>query len=207
MRMPLVTPGIKTKAVSVSILSAMSLGILSLLTVASSANSRDPSAQKRLGALSLQETKLVFDAVQLKTAECMESHGFNYNPNQWLSTVVGLSETEPPPSSNSTMLEMMSPKEQAAWTKALVGDPPSPDGSNPARTTFEVDGARMSVDLNSCASKGRSAVYGDEVAWMKGLFAAQKALHTAGDDDPNVANFNELQRSALERAKAVIAGH
>jgi hypothetical protein len=199
--------GTKVRAIAVASLLALSVALLALYATASSAKSTDMAVQASLGALSVDESKSIFDAEQFKTAQCMKSRGFEYRPNEWAPSAEAqnLSNTEPPRSFNSDLLAQMTADQQLAWNTALLGERPIPGRPNPSRASFSVDGVTMSVDLSSCASQGRSAVYGDEIKWMKALIAAQQLPETSSPESRRViAEFEGLQREALNRAHVLL---
>lgn len=64
-------------------------------------------------------------------------------------------------------LAKLNPSERQAFTVALLGPPPS-GPSDPSRATIALPGgASISVNTDGCASKARSAVYGDDIRWQQ----------------------------------------
>lgn len=186
---------------------ALSLGVLAVNATASSAESTDAAIEASLGTLRLDQSKSIFDAVELTTAECMGGRGFEYLPNQWISSgkVQIPSKNEAPQSANSDLLAQMTSGQQLEWHKALIGEKPRLDQPNPSRTSFSVNGATMSVDLNSCSSKARSMVLGDEVTWMKALMNVQQLNVPNSQESRQILSvFEGLQRQAVTRAQQVI---
>lgn len=173
--------------------------MLAVYATAGSASSHDEEVRQNLGVLTVQESKAIFDIIQLRTADCMAERGFEYKPNPWRGSDVRLSNVAPPPSPNDAALAKMDPTQRTAWETALLGERPVPGERNPARTYFEIPGGRMSVDLNSCASKGRSTAYENEIEWMKALAEAESSDDGPGGEDAR-HKFTRLQKEAASRA-------
>lgn len=134
----------------------------------------------------------------------MQSRGFEYHRNSVPPPSVFGNE-RPPETANSEVLARMSAEQRSAWNTALLGQKPGSGNESASVATFEVNGAVLQVDLNSCAAKGRAAVVGDEVQWMTTLIEAQQALNDkSGAESPVVNRFNELQLKAFERSQVIL---
>ncbi len=132
------------------------------------------------------------DAEELEVAACMKAHGFHYTPLVFKANIQrrqplgdlagaqvhgygiadGFDKGEQPISENDAANDIdtrnLSPFELQAWSKALLGTPPGPaDAKDPLKTVEIPDGPVLSIDPASCASKARSAVYGDDLNWQR----------------------------------------
>jgi hypothetical protein len=135
------------------------------------------------------EAAALHGAVETAIAGCMGSAGFRYDPQPHEP------DTAPPPLfGNLTYAEasgygivagLDSPRTPTdhdhppAWRQALIGSATFDQLSSAASVIPGTDGMRVSVDPNSCASKARSAVYGDDLTWQRAKARVTYLQHLA----------------------------
>ena len=116
-------------------------------------------------------------AVETAIADCMASAGFRYDPQPYEP------DTAPPPlfgnlnyaetSGYGIVANLNSPLPPTdnghplAWRQALIGTATFDQLSSDAALVPDTGGMRVAIDPNSCASKARSAVYGDDLTWQQ----------------------------------------
>lgn len=158
----------------------------------SGATSHVPRPFEALSELASDQQRALHDAAERAVAECMKAQGFQYTPRPFeavpqidrglnlgdvaaaqahgYGVVEAKEQGDQAVASNDPSrdpnLAKLSPTERQAFSAAMIG--PAPAGPNDAtRATLSLpNGAVMSVNTSGCASKGRSAVYGDDVKWQ-----------------------------------------
>ena len=165
-----------------------------------------PRPFESLLVLSQDNQKALHDAEELAVSECMKAQGFRYTPQAFESAQpadgpgmgdvaaartrgygiaearqrgeTAVAENDP---DKDPDLGRLTAQERQAFTAALIG--PAPTGPNdPSRATIALPGgATVSVNTNGCASKGRAAVYGDDLRWQQ-LFGTVEDLRAKAYD-------------------------
>ena len=166
-----------------------------------------PRPFESLLVLSQDNQKALHDAEELAVSECMKAQGFRDTPQAFESAQpadgpgmgdvaaartrgygiaearqrgrLAVAENDP---DKDPDLGRLTAQERQAFTAALIG--PAPTGPNdPSRATIALPGgATVSVNTNGCASKGRAAVYGDDLRWEEPLFGTVEDLRAKAYD-------------------------
>jgi hypothetical protein len=200
----------------------------------SSAQPDLPTPFDYLVNIAQNDQKALHDAEEQAAASCMKAKGFHYTAQAFkpepshrqpiadvdaahergygISDNVargGLTGLENDLQSNPD-LKGRSVEEQLAWTTALLGPPPSPhDKGTSARVTVAIPGGgELSFDPNSCASRARSAVYGDDARWiqfevairgLQGQVYTDSVYQVTTDDPGYLAALGKWQQCMGER--------
>ncbi|HEX2047171.1 MAG TPA: hypothetical protein VHF27_05370 [Acidimicrobiales bacterium] len=170
--------------------------------------------------------KALHDAEEQAVAQCMKAQGFRYTPQEFepsrqgdpgprpgdvagaRTRGYGIAESKERgekavarnnPEANPDLAKL-GPAERQAFTAALLGPPPS-GPNDPSRATIAVPGgASISVNTNGCASKARTAVYGDDIRWQQLVGSVQQLQGEVYDQlvsDPSYVSAVAQWRSCM----------
>lgn len=173
----------------------------------SEASSTNEVSDTRPANLAQSDQRTLFDAEQSVIADCMEAEGFQYTPNPWFASEDGsrTPNEQLPQSPNEDRVSRMSEEERSAWFEALNGATPEPESPDGSRKSFEVENGTMSVDLDSCRSQARSAVYGDDIEWQQTLSKINNLSELPKREAQEAVRAFEDQRAqSIARAQGVL---
>lgn len=152
-----------------------------------------PRPFEALSELASDQQRALHDAAERAVAKCMKAQGFQYTPRPFeavpqidrglnlgdiaaaqahgYGVVEAKEQGDQAVASNDPShdpnLAKLSPAERQAFSAAMIGTAPAGPNDTTRATLALPNGAVMSVNTSGCASKGRSAVYGDDVKWQE----------------------------------------